>query len=374
MAKDRMNVLELLRKEAPDADLDFLREGLRVLIQAVMEAEVATKTGAGLGECSSERITYRNGYRTRPWDTRVGTLEVQVPKVREGSYFPSLLEPRRRSERALLAVVQQAYVEGVSTRRVENLVQALGCEGISKSQVSRICSELDAVVDSFLGRPLDGGPYPYLWLDALTQKVREDGRIVNVSVAVATGVNREGKREVLGIDVGTSEDGAFWLAFLRSLTARGLGGVELVTSDAHQGLKDAIATVFAGASWQRCRTHFMTNLLSRVPRRAQPWVATMVRTIYQQPSPQEVHAQHARMVGMLDERFPQAAELLADGGPDILAFTAFPLAHWRQVWSNNPQERNYFCRSTTTILAGSPPVHCAAARRWCDNWGRRTRG
>ena len=355
MAKDRINVLELLRKEASDADLNFLREGLRVLIQAVMEAEVATKTGAGLGECSSERITYRNGYRTRPWDTRVGTLEVQVPKVREGSYFPSLLEPRRRSERALLAVVQQAYVEGVSTRRVENLVQALGCEGISKSQVSRICSELDAVVDSFLGRPLDGGPYPYLWLDALTQKVREDGRIVNVSVAVATGVNREGKREVLGIDVGTSEDGAFWLAFLRSLAARGLGGVELVTSDAHQGLKDAIARVFAGASWQRCRTHFMTNLLSRVPRRAQPWVATMVRTIYQQPSPEEVHAQHARMVGMLDERFPQAAELLADVGPDILAFTAFPVAHWRQVWSNNPQERlNKEIRRRTDVVGIFP--------------------
>ena len=361
MAKDRMNVLELLRKEAPDADLDFLREGLRVLIQAVMEAEVATKTGASFGERSSERITYRNGYRTRPWDTRVGTLDLQVPKVREGSYFPSLLEPRRRS-RALLAVVQQAYVEGVSTRRVENLVQALGCEGISKSQVSRICSELDAVVDSFLGRPLDGGPYPYLWLDALTQKVREDGRIVNVSVAVATGVNREGKREVLGIDVGTSEDGAFWLAFLRSLTARGLGGVELVTSDAHQGLKDAIATVFAGASWQRCRTHFMTNLLSRVPRRAQPWVATMVRTIYQQPSPQEVHAQHARMVGMLDERFPQAAELLADAGPDILAFTTFPAIHWRQVWSNNPQERlNKEIRRRTDVVGIFP--NRAAVRR-----------
>ena len=230
----------------------------------------------------------------------MGTLALQVPKVREGSNFPSLLEPRRRSERALLAVVQQAYVEGVSTRRVEALVQALGCEGISKSQVSRICAELDAVVYSFLGRPLDGGPYPYLWLDALTQKVREDGRIVNVSVAVATGVNREGKREVLGIDVGTSEDGAFSLAFLPSLAARGLGGVELVTSDAHQGLKDAIARVFADASWQRCRTHLMTNLLSKVPRRAQPWVATMVRTIYQQPSPEEVHAQHARLVGMLE--------------------------------------------------------------------------
>ena len=249
------------------------------------------RTGAEYGERSPERVTQRNGYRSRAWDTRVGTMELQIPKLREGSYFPSLLEPRRRSERALLAVIQQAYVEGVSTRRVDDLVKALGCEGISKSQVSRICQELDEVVDGFLGRPLDGGPYPYLWLDALTQKVREAGRIVNVSVVVATAVNGEGKREIIGMDVGTSEDGAFWLAFLRSLSARGLGGVELVVSDAHQGLRGAIAAVFGGASWQRCRTHFMTNLLTRVPRRAQPWVATMVRTIYQQPSPDEVHAQ-----------------------------------------------------------------------------------
>lgn len=355
MAKDRMDVLELLRKVASDADLDFLREGLRVLMQAVMEAEVLSKTGAERGERSPDRLTHRNGYRARPWDTRVGTLALQIPKVREGSYFPSLLEPRRRSERALLAVIQQAYVEGVSTRRVEDLIQALGCDGISKSQVSRICQELDGVVQSFLGRPLDSGPYRYLWLDALTQKVREDGRIVNVSVVVATAVNREGKREVLGIDVGTSEDGAFWLAFLRSLVARGLGGVQLVASDAHQGLKDAIATVFAGASWQRCRTHFMTNLLSKIPRRAQPWVATMVRTIYQQPSPEEVHAQHHRMIGMLDERFPQAAALLEEAGPEILAFTAFPVAHWKQIWSNNPQERlNREIRRRTDVVGIFP--------------------
>ena len=355
MAKDRMDVLELLRKVASDADLDFLREGLRVLMQAVMEAEVQSKTGAERGERSPDRLTHRNGYRARPWDTRVGTLALQIPKVREGSYFPSLLEPRRRSERALLAVIQQAYVEGVSTRRVEDLIQALGCGGISKSQVSRICQELDGVVQSFLGRPLDSWPYRYLWLDALTQKVREDGRIVNVSVVVATAVNREGKREVLGIDVGTSEDGAFWLAFLRSLVARGLSGVQLVTSDAHQGLKDAIATVFAGASWQRCRTHFMTNLLSKIPRRAQPWVATMVRTIYQQPSPEEVHAQHHRMIGMLDERFPQAAALLEEAGPEILAFTAFPVAHWKQIWSNNPQERlNREIRRRTDVVGIFP--------------------
>ena len=324
-------------------------------MQAVMEAEVLSKTGAERGERSPDRLTHRNGYRARPWDTRVGTLALQIPKVREGSYFPSLLEPRRRSERALLAVIQQAYVEGVSTRRVEDLIQALGCDGISKSQVSRICQELDGVVQSFLGRPLDSGPYRYLWLDALTQKVREDGRIVNVSVVVATAVNREGKREVLGIDVGTSEDGAFWLAFLRSLVARGLGGVQLVTSDAHQGLKDAIATVFAGASWQRCRTHFMTNLLSKIPRRTQPWVATMVRTIYQQPSPEEVHAQHHRMIGMLDERFPQAAALLEEAGPEILAFTAFPVAHWKQIWSNNPQERlNKEIRRRTDVVGIFP--------------------
>ena len=286
--KERMDLLELLRKGGMDGDVDFLREALRVLVEGIMDAEVSSRIGAEYGERSPERVTQRNGYRSRAWDTRVGTMDLHIPKLREGSYFPSLLEPRRRSERALLAVIQQAYVEGVSTRRVDDLVKALGCEGISKSQVSRICQELDVVVDGFMGRPLGGGPYPYLWLDALTQKVREAGRIVNVSVVVATAVNGEGKREIIGMDVGTSEDGAFWLAFLRSLSARGLGGVELVVSDAHQGLRGAIAAVFGGASWQRCRTHFMTNLLTRVPRRTQPWVATMVRTIYQQPSPDEV--------------------------------------------------------------------------------------
>ena len=348
VVKERMDLLELaasafavrnlspevalLRKGGMDGDVDFLREALRVLVEEIMDAEVSARTGAEYGERSPERVTQRNGYRSRAWDTRVGTMELHIPKLREGSYFPSLLEPRRRSERALLAVIPQAYVEGVSTRRVDDLVKALGCEGISKSQVSRICQELDVVVDGFMGRPLDGGPYPYLWLDALTQKVREDGRIVNVSVVVATAVKGEGKREIIGMDVGTSEDCAFWLAFLRSLSARGLGGVELVVSDAHRGLRGAIAAVFGGASWQRCRTHFMTNLLTRVPRRAQPWVATMVRTIYQQPSPDEVHAQ-------LQDRFPQVASLLDEAGPDILAFSSFPLAHWKKIWSNNPLER-----------------------------------
>ena len=331
-----MDLLELLRKRGVDEDVDFLREAVRVLTDALMDAEVSARIGAERGERSPDRLTYRNGYRSRQWDTRVGTMELRIPKLREGSYFPSLLEPRRRSEKALLAVVQQAYVEGVSTRRVDDLVKALGCDGISKSQVSRICGELDSVVDSFLERPLDGGPYCYLWLDALNQKVREEGRIVNVSVVVATAVNAEGKREIVGMDVGTSEDGAFWLSFLRSLVARGLSGVELVTSDAHQGLRDAIATVFSGASWQRCRTHFMTNLLTKVPRSAQPWVATMVRTIYQQPSAKEVHIQHGKVVEQLAERFPQAASMLDEAGADVLSFTGFPPAHWKQVWSNNP--------------------------------------
>ncbi len=248
MATERVDLLELVRKQAQEGDLDFLREAVAVLAEAVMDAEVTAQVGAGYGERSETRTTRRNGYRPRRWDTRAGSIELQIPKVRQGSYFPALLEPRRRAERALLSVVQQAYVEGVSTRRVDDLVRSLGCEGISKSQVSRICSGLDEVVSSFLGRPLDAGPYRYLWLDALTQKVREGGRIVQVSVVIATAVNSDGRREVLGIDVGTSEDGAFWLAFLRGLVARGLSGVELVTSDAHQGLRETVATVFAGAS------------------------------------------------------------------------------------------------------------------------------
>ena len=355
MAKDSMDLLGLLRKGVEEADVDFLREALRVMVEAIMDADVSSQIGAQYAERSSSLLTHRNGYRPRPWDTRVGSMELRIPKLREGSYFPSLLEPRRRSERALLAVVQQAYVEGVSTRRVDDLVKALGCEGISKSQVSRICQELDTVVESFLSRPLDGGPYPYLWLDALTQKVREAGRIVNVSVVVATGVNGEGKREVLGLDVGTSEDGTFWLSFLRSLVARGLMGVQLVISDAHQGLKEALSTVFTGASWQRCRTHFMTNLLSRVPKRAQPAVATMVRTIYQQLSAPEVHAQHERVVAQITERFPSAAELLEGAREEILAFASFPRSHWKQIWSNNPLERlNREIRRRTDVVGIFP--------------------
>jgi len=357
-----MDLVELLRKREGEADVDFLREAVAVLVRSVMEAEVTEKTGAGYGERSPERVTQRNGYRARPWDTRVGTLELRIPKVREGSYYPSLLEPRRRSERALLSVVQQAYVEGVSTRRVDDLVKSLGCEGISKSQVSRICEELDGMVEAFLTRPLDGGPYRYVWVDALLQKVREAGRIVNVSVVVATGVNRDGMRELLGLDVGTSEDYAFWLAFLRSLLARGLSGVELVISDAHQGLKEAIALCFTGASWQRCRTHFMANLLTRVPKRMQGAVATVVRTIYQQPTAEQVRQQHEEVVRHFAARFPAVVDMLTEAKEDILAFTAFPHAHWHQIWSNNPQERlNKEIRRRTDVV-GIFPNREAAVR------------
>lgn len=362
MANPTMDILDVVRKRFGEDETDFLQDALSAFLHALMEAEVNTQAGAAYGERSLERVSQRNGYRERRWDTRAGTLDLAIPRLRRGTYFPAFLEPRRRSEQALLAVIQQAYVEGVSTRRVDDLVRALGCDGISKSEVSRICGELDGVVEAFRSRPLDAGPYPYLWLDALTQKVREGGRVVNVAVVVATAVNGEGKREVLGVDAGAAEDGAFWLSFLRSLVARGLSGVQLVTSDAHLGLKVAIASVFAGSSWQRCRTHFMVNLLSRVPRSAQPLVATLVRSIYQQTEPTEVWARHGQVVEQLEARFPGAATMLAEAGPEILAFTAFPPPHWRQIWSNNPQERlNKEIRRRTDVV-GIFPNRKAALR------------
>lgn len=355
MTTPTMDALDIIRKHAGEADIDFLRETLQVVLHAVMDADVSQQIGADLHEHTPDRSAYRNGYRPRRWDTRAGTIDLRIPKLREGSYLPAFLEPRRRSEQALLAVIQQAYIEGVSTRRVEDLVQALGCDGISKSEVSRICQALDVQVQAFRERPLDQGPYVYVWLDALTQKVREGGRVVNVAVVVATAVNGQGQREILGLDCGASEDGAFWLSFLRSLTARGLTGVQLVISDAHQGLKDAIAAVFAGAAWQRCRTHFARNLLTRVPKSAQPMVATIVRSIFEQPSAEEVWAQHARVVAQLEPRFPDAARMLADAAQEILAFAAFPQQHWRKIRSNNPQERlNLEIRRRTNVVGIFP--------------------
>ncbi len=356
MVPDNMDALEWLRKHLEAEGSDLLREMVRTFAERLMAAEVDTLCNAGYGEVTPERTNSRNGYRSRQLDTRVGSVDLCIPKLREGSYFPGwLLEPRRRAERALVAVVAECYVRGVSTRRVEGLVQTLGIEHLSKSQVSRMAAELDTEVAAFRNRPLDGGPYTYVSLDAMTQKVREGGRIVNVAVVIAVGVNAEGHREVLGFDVITSEDGAGWLAFLRGLVARGLAGTTLVISDAHVGLVDGVRSTLTGATWQRCRTHFMRNLLTRVPKSAQAMVATLVRTIFAQPDAASVWDQHARVVEQLTERFPAAAELLAEAASDVLAFTAFPKEHWRQIWSNNPQERlNKELRRRTDVVGIFP--------------------
>jgi len=328
---------ELLRKSGV-RDADFLREAVEVLCQALIELEVSRKVGAERYERTNQRRTYRNGYRAREWETRVGPVHLRIPKLREGSYFPSLLEPRRRAEKALVAVVQEAYVHGVSTRKVDELVQALGLGGISKSEVSRLCAELDEHVEAFRNRPLEGR-YPYLWLDAKYVKVRENGRVISMALVLATAVNEKGEREVLGFDVGHSEDGAFWTAFLRQLVSRGLQGVLLVTSDAHEGLKEAIRTVLVGTTWQRCRVHFMRNLLAYVPKSAQQMVAALVRTIFAQPDKASAHAQLATVAANLAGRFPKVAGLLAEAEEDVLAYMDFPAEHRRQLHSTNPLER-----------------------------------
>jgi len=363
VVRNRIEDLEDFRKQLEGADVDLLREMVKVFAEQLMGADADSLCGADYGERSPERVNRRNGYRERAWDTRAGTIALAVPKLREGTYFPEwLLEPRRRAERAFVQVVAECYVRGVSTRRVEGLVAQLGIERISKSRVSEMAKELDEAVEAFRTRPLDGGPYTYVWLDALTQKVREDGRIAGVAALVATGVNAAGFREILGLDLVTSEDGAGWLAFVRSLVARGLSGVRLVVSDAHPGLVDAISSTLQGASWQRCRTHFLRNLLAKVPKSAGPFVATLVRSIFAQPDAAAVSAQFARVVDQLAERFPAAAEMLADAGPDILAFTAFPQTQWKQIWSNNPQERlNKEIRRRTDVV-GIFPNRAAAIR------------
>jgi putative transposase len=351
-----MDGLAWVRKQVEQGNPDLLREMVRLFCERVMGEEADAICGAPYGERSDERTNRRNGYRSRGWDTRTGTIDLAVPKLREGSYFPDwLLEPRRRAERAFVQVVVESYVRSVSTRRIEGLVRTLGIERISKSRVSEMAKELDSAVEAFRTRPLDGGPYTYLWVDALTQKVREGGRIANVACVIATGVNAVGNREILGLDLHTSEDGAGWTAFLRCLVARGLAGVRLVISDAHPGLVDAIAATLPGASWQRCRTHFLRNLLTRVPKSAGPFVATLVRSIFAQPDAPTTHAQHARVIEQLAERFPAAAEMLEEAGPDILAFTGFPQPHWRQIWSNNPQERlNKEVRRRTDVVGIFP--------------------
>jgi transposase-like protein len=356
MVQDRVEGLAWLRKQLETADVDLLREMVGAMAATLMGAEADSLCGAAYGQSGPERVNQRNGYRDRRWDTRVGSIELAIPRLRKGSYYPEwLLDPRRRSERSLVQVVTECYVRGVSTRRVEGLVQALGLTGMSKSQVSEMAKGLDEVVDGFRNRPLDQGPYSFLWLDAISQRCREGGRVVNVATVIATAVNTQGKREVLGVEVVTTEDGAGWTAFLRGLVARGLSGVKLTISDDHLGLKAALASVFPGAAWQRCRTHFMRNLLTRVPKSAQDLVATLVRSIFAQPDADEVWAQHGRVVEQLEKRFGEAAKLLAEAAEDILAFSAFPKAVWRQVWSNNPQERlNREIRRRTDVVGIFP--------------------
>ena len=337
------------------ASPDFLREMIKGFAQRMMDAEVEEVCGAAYGEVSPDRVNSRNGYRRRDWDTRAGTIEVAIPKLRQGTYYPEwLLERRRRAERALATVVATSYLLGVSTRRVEKLAESLGVTKLSKSQVSVMAAELDEMVSSFRSRPLDAGPYTFVWIDALTQKVREGGRTVNVHALIATGVNADGKREILGLDVATAEDGAGWLAFLRGLAARGLSGVQLVTSDCHHGLRDAIAAVLPGASWQRCRAHYARNLATKVPKSAQPWVSTLVRTIFEQPDAASVRAQHAQVVTALEAKFPQAAATLMTPATTSCIHRV-PARDLAPDMDNNPQERlNKEIRRRTDVVGIFP--------------------
>jgi putative transposase len=355
-ARESVDPAGFLREQLESASPDLLRAMVKTFAEALMSAEADAVCGAPYGQRSEERTNRRNGYRPREWDTRAGTVELAVPKLRTGSYFPDwLLTYRRRAEQALVSVVATSYLLGVSTRRVEKLVEQLGVAQLSKSQVSEMAQHLDAQVDAFRNRPLDAGPYTFVWCDALTIKVREGGRTVNVHALVAVGVNGDGGREVLGLEVASQEDGAGWLGFLRGLTARGLSGVKLVISDAHRGLVDAIGAALPGAAWQRCRTHYLRNLLTKVPKSAQPWVATMVRTIFDQPDAAAVRDQFGRVVDAIEARFPDAATHLDDARDDLLAFAGFPHEVWRQIWSNNPQERlNKEIRRRTDVVGIFP--------------------
>ena len=341
MADDSMALLDGVRKAIEEGDGDFLRETVHLLAQGVMEAEVTELTGVPKGERAPDRrLTSRNGYRDRRWDTRVGTIDLAIPRVRDGNYFPSLLEPRRRAERALLAVVQEAYVLGVSTRRVDDLVQSLGITGISKSEVSRICAALDAEVETFRNRPLTDTAYPYVWFDATYLKVREAGRVVSMAALVATGVAMSGERRVLGIELSAGNDeGSAWPAFLRSLVGRGLHGVRLVISDDHAGLVKAIREQLLGSGWQRCRVHLTRNAQDLVPRSARSMIASAVRTVFEQPDERAAREQFGQVIDSLEPRFPTVARLLLEAEPDLLAHFTFPETHRRQIRSTNPLER-----------------------------------
>lgn len=332
---DDMMTLRALVEKSPDADI--LREMIGFACQRLMELEVEAKTGAGYGEKSSERLAQRNGYRDRVWETRAGTVELRIPKLRKGSYFPGFLEPRRLAEKALTAVIQEAYVHGVSTRSVDDLVKAMGMSGISKSQVSRLCEEIDERVTAFLTRPIEGD-WPYLWIDATYVKVREAGRIVSVAVTVATGVNADGRREVLGMDIGPSEAETFWTEFLRKLARRGLRGVKLCVSDAHEGLKAAIAKVLH-ATWQRCRVHFMRNALAHAGKSGRRVVSAFIATAFAQDDADAAKAQWRKVADQLRPSLSRLADFLDDAEADVLAYMGFPREHRVKIHSTNPIER-----------------------------------
>jgi transposase-like protein len=332
MTDDMMNLRSLLEKSS---DAELLREMVGIAAQRLMELEVESLTGAGHGERDPNRINHRNDYRDRVWETRAGTVELRIPKLRKGSYFPGFLEPRRMAEKALTAVIQEAYVQGVSTRSVDDLVKAMGMTGISKSQVSRLCGEIDDKIATFLNRPLEGD-WPYVWLDATYVKARRDGRIVSVAVIIAVGVNGDGRREVLGLAIGASEAETFWIEFLRTLARRGLRGVKLVVSDAHEGLKAAVAKVL-NASWQRCRVHFMRNVLAHAGKQGRRVVSAFIGTAFAQND--AARAQWRQVADQLRPRVKKLAELMDQAEDDVLAYMSFPAAHRPKLHSTNPIER-----------------------------------
>jgi transposase-like protein len=334
MTDDMMNLRSLVEKSA---DADLLREMIGFAAEKLMALEIGTKTGAGYGEKNALRMAQRNGYRDRDWETRAGTVELRIPKLRTGSYFPSFLEPRRMAEKALTAVIQEAYIQGVSTRSVDDLVKAMGMSGISKSQVSRLCEEIDERVKAFLDRPIEG-EWPYLWIDATYLKVRRGGRIVSVAVIIAVGVNTDGRREVLGMEIGTSEAEAIWTEFLRKLTRRGLRGVKLVVSDAHEGIKAAVSKVLS-ATWQRCRVHFMRNALAHAGKSGRRVVSAFIATAFAQDTPEAASTQWRNVADQIRPKVPKLATLMDSAEQDVLAYMTFPRQHWAKLHSTNPIER-----------------------------------